>query len=172
MFVIFYTDTFWGLKVLHSKVHKFATKVTSRQNSVNHHSRAKFLLLLHQPTIFLSKPNACGHRPIKTMLAAHLSSVFVGNGENAHNGVPIFPEEIQYPMNFHHNRHGTPSFETMTLTVTWQGWRLLWQRRTGRWWRSWGSWPWWAWLGSRWWSRHESLSPVTDFFPTDWLRAW
>ena len=27
---------------------------------------------------------------------------------------------------------------------TWQGCRPLWQRQTGRWWRSWGSWPWWA----------------------------
>ena len=31
----FYTTTFWGLKILHSKVRKFATKIASRQNSVN-----------------------------------------------------------------------------------------------------------------------------------------
>ena len=30
----FYTSTFKGLKILHSKVRKFATKVASRQNSV------------------------------------------------------------------------------------------------------------------------------------------
>ena len=28
---------------------------------------------------------------------------------------------------------------------TWQGCRPLWQRQTGRWWRSWDFWPWWAW---------------------------
>ena len=33
----FYTHVFWGLKILHSKVRKFATKTASRQNSVNHH---------------------------------------------------------------------------------------------------------------------------------------
>ena len=38
----FYTSIFWGLKILHSKVRKFATRIVSRQNSVNHHSRAKF----------------------------------------------------------------------------------------------------------------------------------
>ena len=31
----FYTTTFWGLEILHSKVRKFATKIASRQNSVN-----------------------------------------------------------------------------------------------------------------------------------------
>ena len=31
----FYTHTFWGLKILHSKVRKFPTKKASRQNSVN-----------------------------------------------------------------------------------------------------------------------------------------
>ena len=31
----FYTHTFWGLKILHSKVRKFTTKIASRQNSVN-----------------------------------------------------------------------------------------------------------------------------------------
>ena len=31
----FYTHTFSGLKILHSKVRKFATKIASRQNSVN-----------------------------------------------------------------------------------------------------------------------------------------
>ena len=34
-FHLFYTTTFWGLKILHSKVRKFATKIASRQNSVN-----------------------------------------------------------------------------------------------------------------------------------------
>ena len=38
----FYTHIFWGLKILHSKVRKFTTKVASRQNSVNHYSRAIF----------------------------------------------------------------------------------------------------------------------------------
>ena len=32
----FYTTTFWGLQILHSKVRKFAIKIASRQNSVNH----------------------------------------------------------------------------------------------------------------------------------------
>ena len=31
----FYTSTFQGLKILHSKVRKFVTKTVSRQNSVN-----------------------------------------------------------------------------------------------------------------------------------------
>ena len=31
----FYTTTIWALKILHLKVHKCATKVASRQNSVN-----------------------------------------------------------------------------------------------------------------------------------------
>ena len=38
----FYTHTFSGLKILHSKVRKFATKIALRQNSVNHYSRAIF----------------------------------------------------------------------------------------------------------------------------------
>ena len=32
----FYTNTFWGLEILLSKVRKFATKICSRQNSVNY----------------------------------------------------------------------------------------------------------------------------------------
>ena len=48
IFVIFYTTTFWGLKILHSKVRKFATNSASRQNSVNHHSRAKFHIYFTQ----------------------------------------------------------------------------------------------------------------------------
>ena len=40
--------TFSGLKILHSKVRKFATKIASRQNSVNHHSRAKFHIYFKQ----------------------------------------------------------------------------------------------------------------------------
>ena len=44
----FYTTTFWGLKILHSKVRKFTTKIASRQNSVNHHSRAKFHIYFKQ----------------------------------------------------------------------------------------------------------------------------
>ena len=32
----FYTHTFWGVKVLHSKVQKFATENSSRQNRVNY----------------------------------------------------------------------------------------------------------------------------------------
>ena len=31
----FYTSKFWSLEILHSKVRKFATKIASRQNSVN-----------------------------------------------------------------------------------------------------------------------------------------
>ena len=31
----FYTHTYWGLKILHSKARKFTTKKTPRQNSVN-----------------------------------------------------------------------------------------------------------------------------------------
>ena len=37
----FYTTTIWGLKILHLKVRKFATKVASRQNSVNLHPEAQ-----------------------------------------------------------------------------------------------------------------------------------
>ena len=33
---LFYTNTFLGLKILHSKVRKFTTKKASRQNSVNY----------------------------------------------------------------------------------------------------------------------------------------
>ena len=33
---IFYTSTFWGLKILHSKVRKLVTKIASRKNSVIH----------------------------------------------------------------------------------------------------------------------------------------
>ena len=32
----FYTHNFWGLEILHSKVHKFATKIYSQQNSENY----------------------------------------------------------------------------------------------------------------------------------------
>ena len=32
--LFFYTSTFFGLKILHSKVRKFSTKIASRQNSV------------------------------------------------------------------------------------------------------------------------------------------
>ena len=32
----FYTHTFWGLEILHSKVRKFATKIYPRQNSVDY----------------------------------------------------------------------------------------------------------------------------------------
>ena len=34
--LFFYTHTFWPLKILHSKVCKFATKITSRQNNANY----------------------------------------------------------------------------------------------------------------------------------------
>ena len=37
-----------GLKILHLKVGNFATKIVSRQNSVNHHSRAKFHIYFKQ----------------------------------------------------------------------------------------------------------------------------
>ena len=33
----FYTSVFKSLEILHSKVRKFATKMGSQQNSVNHH---------------------------------------------------------------------------------------------------------------------------------------
>ena len=38
IFVIFYTTTFWGLKILHSKVRKFATKQrkSPQQNKITH----------------------------------------------------------------------------------------------------------------------------------------
>ena len=32
---LFYTTTFYGLKILHLKVQKFATKIASQQNNVN-----------------------------------------------------------------------------------------------------------------------------------------
>ena len=38
----FYTHTFSGLKILHAKARKFATKIASRQNSVNQYWRVKF----------------------------------------------------------------------------------------------------------------------------------
>ena len=38
---LFYTHTFWGLKILHSKVRKFRTKKASRQNSVKLHTVCK-----------------------------------------------------------------------------------------------------------------------------------
>ena len=39
---LFFTITFfWGLKILHSKVRKFARRIASRQNSVNHHHGAQ-----------------------------------------------------------------------------------------------------------------------------------
>ena len=37
----FYTHTFSGLKILHWNVRKFATKIASRQNSVNQYWRVK-----------------------------------------------------------------------------------------------------------------------------------
>ena len=44
IFVIFFTLTYSGLKILHSKLRKFATKVASRQNSVNQYWEVKFTL--------------------------------------------------------------------------------------------------------------------------------
>ena len=41
----FYTHTFSGLKILHSKVRKFATKIASRQNSVNQYWEVKFTFI-------------------------------------------------------------------------------------------------------------------------------
>ena len=38
----FYIHTFSGLEILHSKVRKFATKIASRQNSVNQYWEVKF----------------------------------------------------------------------------------------------------------------------------------
>ena len=38
----FYTHTFSGLKTLHWKARKFATKIASRQNSINQYWRVKF----------------------------------------------------------------------------------------------------------------------------------
>ena len=41
----FFTHTFSGLKILHSKVRKFATKIASRQNSVNQYWEVKFTFI-------------------------------------------------------------------------------------------------------------------------------
>ena len=43
----FYTGRFQSLKSLHSKVRKFATKIISQQNRVNHHSSAKLHTRCH-----------------------------------------------------------------------------------------------------------------------------
>ena len=47
----FYTHTFSGLKILHSKVLKFATKIASRQNSVNQNWEVKFTLCVNLHTV-------------------------------------------------------------------------------------------------------------------------
>ena len=39
----FYTTVIWEVKILHLKVRKFATKVASRQNSVNYHSGTQIM---------------------------------------------------------------------------------------------------------------------------------
>ena len=44
-FHFFWTHTFSGLKILHSKVCKFATKIASQQNSVNHYWEVKFTFI-------------------------------------------------------------------------------------------------------------------------------
>ena len=41
----FYTHTFSGLKILHSKVRKFATKIASQQNSKNQYWEVKFTFI-------------------------------------------------------------------------------------------------------------------------------
>ena len=38
-----YTTAIWGVEILHLKVRKFATKVASRQNSVNFHPRTQIM---------------------------------------------------------------------------------------------------------------------------------
>ena len=47
----FYTHTFSGLKILHSKVRKCATKIASRQNSVNQNWEVKFTLCVNLHTV-------------------------------------------------------------------------------------------------------------------------
>ena len=47
----FFTHTFSGLKILHSKVLKFATKIASRQNSVNQNWEVKFTLCENLHTV-------------------------------------------------------------------------------------------------------------------------
>ena len=44
--IFFYTSIFQGLKILHSNVRKFATKIASRQNSVNQYWEVKFTFIL------------------------------------------------------------------------------------------------------------------------------
>ena len=41
--LFFYTTAIWCVEILHSKVRKFATKVASRQNSVNYHPRTEII---------------------------------------------------------------------------------------------------------------------------------
>ena len=43
----FYAHTFPGLKILHTKARKFATKIASRQNSVNQYWRVKFTYIFN-----------------------------------------------------------------------------------------------------------------------------
>ena len=50
-FHFFYAHTFSGLKILHSKVRKFATKIASRQNSVNQNWEVKFTLCVNLHTV-------------------------------------------------------------------------------------------------------------------------
>ena len=41
-----YTTAVWGVKILHLNVRKFATKVVSRQNSVNYHLRTQIIIFV------------------------------------------------------------------------------------------------------------------------------
>ena len=47
----FYTTTFWGLQILHSKVRKFATKIASRQNSKITHCVQNYTLCVKWHTM-------------------------------------------------------------------------------------------------------------------------
>jgi len=49
--LFFFPHTFSGLKILHSKVLKFATKIALRQNSVNQNWEVKFTLSVNLHTV-------------------------------------------------------------------------------------------------------------------------
>ena len=56
---IFYTHTFWGLKILHSKVRKFTTKKASRQNSVKPHTLCKITHSMCNYTLCVKLHTVC-----------------------------------------------------------------------------------------------------------------
>ena len=55
----FYTNTFWGLKILHSKVRKFTTKKASRQNSVKPHTLCKITHSMCNHTLCVKLHTVC-----------------------------------------------------------------------------------------------------------------